>query len=240
MTTDQLPDYYQVLHVQPDAPTEVIKSSYRTLMQQLKMHPDLGGDHVSAALINEAYGVLSDPQKREAYDRDRVQAHGAAADHTATTPDAEQTGSRRRRAPAGGGHHQCPFCHEGHGRQVSANSLCTECGSPLLRMKNPRSNADWLRALDRMPREMPVRFWVAWPQEQPGLGTATDVSLTGMGFVTSEGLARDQFVKLDSELLQAIARVVHCRPANGGWQVGVEFFTLRLARTRGAFVSDQA
>jgi DnaJ-class molecular chaperone len=54
MTDTNRRNYYRILHVQPDAPTEVIKSSYRTLMQRLKMHPDLGGDHSEAALINEA------------------------------------------------------------------------------------------------------------------------------------------------------------------------------------------
>jgi DnaJ-class molecular chaperone len=62
-------NYYRVLHVQPDAPAAVIKSTYRTLMQKLKMHPDLGGDTWNAALVNEAYAVLHDPLKREQYDR---------------------------------------------------------------------------------------------------------------------------------------------------------------------------
>src|SRR5271167_2302044 len=61
-------NYYRILQVQPDAPAEVIRSSYRTLMQRLKMHPDLGGDHTRAALINEAYSTLADPGRRSAYD----------------------------------------------------------------------------------------------------------------------------------------------------------------------------
>ena len=48
-------NYYRVLHVQPDAPKEIIRSSYRTMMQKLRMHPDLGGDDWNASLINEAY-----------------------------------------------------------------------------------------------------------------------------------------------------------------------------------------
>jgi len=63
------PNYYRILHVQPDAPDAVIKSTHRTLMQRMKMHPDLGGDHAQAVLINEAFAVLSDPAKRAAYDR---------------------------------------------------------------------------------------------------------------------------------------------------------------------------
>ena len=62
-------NYYRILHVQPDAPGEIIKSSYRTLMHRLRHHPDLGGDHGSAAIINEAYRVISDPRKRAEYDR---------------------------------------------------------------------------------------------------------------------------------------------------------------------------
>ena len=58
-----------MLHVQPDAPKEIIQSSYRTLMQKLKAHPDLGGEEWNAAFINEAYEVLMDAKKREAYNK---------------------------------------------------------------------------------------------------------------------------------------------------------------------------
>jgi DnaJ-class molecular chaperone len=64
-------NYYRILHVQPDAPREVIRSSYRAMMQGLRMHPDLGGDDGNAALINEAYAVLTDPGQRAAYDSAR-------------------------------------------------------------------------------------------------------------------------------------------------------------------------
>ncbi len=62
-------NYYRILHVQPDAPTEVIQASYRTMMQKLRQHPDLGGEHWNASLINEAHDVLSDAERRRAYDR---------------------------------------------------------------------------------------------------------------------------------------------------------------------------
>ncbi|MGR8920584.1 MAG: J domain-containing protein [Gammaproteobacteria bacterium] len=61
-------NYYRVLYVQPDAPFEIIQASYRTLMQKLKAHPDLGGDEWNAQVINEAFGVLSDEASRRAYD----------------------------------------------------------------------------------------------------------------------------------------------------------------------------
>jgi DnaJ-class molecular chaperone len=36
-------NYYEILHVSRDAPAEIIRGSYRTLMQKLGHHPDLGG-----------------------------------------------------------------------------------------------------------------------------------------------------------------------------------------------------
>lgn len=62
-------NYYRILYVQPDAPSEVISASYRTLMQKLKQHPDLGGENWNASVINEAYRVLAHTEKRRAYDR---------------------------------------------------------------------------------------------------------------------------------------------------------------------------
>jgi DnaJ-class molecular chaperone len=33
---------YRLLHVQPEAPPEVIKAAWRALMSTLRAHPDLG------------------------------------------------------------------------------------------------------------------------------------------------------------------------------------------------------
>lgn len=63
-------NYYRILEVQPDADFETIRQNYRLLLHRLRMHPDHGGSHKDAALVNEAYQTLSDPAKREAYDRE--------------------------------------------------------------------------------------------------------------------------------------------------------------------------
>lgn len=60
-------DYYKVLGVGKNASTDEIKRSYRKLAQQ--HHPDKGGDPQKFKEINEAYQVLSDPQKRAQYDQ---------------------------------------------------------------------------------------------------------------------------------------------------------------------------
>lgn len=64
-------DFYRILQVQPDADPLIIKSAYRTLMNEMKMHPDMGGATRRAQEINEAYDVLSDSKKRRAYDAAR-------------------------------------------------------------------------------------------------------------------------------------------------------------------------
>ena len=62
-------NYYRILQVQPDAPQEIIRASYCTLMKEMKAHPDVGGEHSSAYLINEAYETLSDRGRRAEYDK---------------------------------------------------------------------------------------------------------------------------------------------------------------------------
>ena len=64
-------DYYKILGVSRDASAEDIKKAYRRLA--MKFHPDRNPDDPSAKSkfeeVGEAYAVLSDSQKRAAYDR---------------------------------------------------------------------------------------------------------------------------------------------------------------------------
>jgi hypothetical protein len=66
--SDPRRDYYRILQVDQAAHPEIIRAAYRTLLRVLGRHPDLGGNHDDATMLNEAYATLSDSDRRSAYD----------------------------------------------------------------------------------------------------------------------------------------------------------------------------
>jgi hypothetical protein len=83
--------YYRILRVPPGASQDQIKQAYRALAKAL--HPDLNrGQDTTAAFqaVNEAYGVLSDPSQRAAYDQTGSAEPG---------PQARPAGAGARPAP---------------------------------------------------------------------------------------------------------------------------------------------
>ena len=66
----QYKDYYKTLGVTKDVTAEALKKTFRKLAR--KYHPDVSKEADAEARmreINEAYAVLSDPEKRAAYDQ---------------------------------------------------------------------------------------------------------------------------------------------------------------------------
>ena len=146
MTT---PDYYQLLGVRPGATVEQIKAAYRR--QALRHHPDKNPGSEEAAerfkLCNEAYAVLSDPNRRSLYDeqhsqrgvqdiardiigdilgRRRVQrrdGNDVRFDLRITLREAAQGVRRQIRFPAGAA---CPRCGGG-GAAPGGTARCRNC-----------------------------------------------------------------------------------------------------------------
>jgi molecular chaperone DnaJ len=108
-------DFYQILGVKRDAKPEEIKKAYRRLAR--KYHPDVNpGDKAAEErfkFITEAHEVLSDPKKRQVYDR-----FGQYSDQLA---DAAARGA----SPGGGAGRGVPFDFAGFdwsGVNTSASS----------------------------------------------------------------------------------------------------------------------
>lgn len=93
-------DYYEVLGLKKGASDAEIKSAYRKMA--LKWHPDRNADKKAESEqkfkeINEAYQVLSDPQKKQTYDQ---------FGHSAFDPAGGMGGN-----PFAGGSRQGPFTY---------------------------------------------------------------------------------------------------------------------------------
>ena len=69
-------NYYRILEVTPDADAETVEKVYQRLVRRLEKDPS---NEAKARLrnVNEAYGVLADPQARAEYDRKRSGGTGA-------------------------------------------------------------------------------------------------------------------------------------------------------------------
>src|SRR5258708_5500911 len=93
-------DYYKTLGVDRKASDAEIKSAYRKLAR--KFHPDVNPNNKEAEAkfkqINEAYQVVSDPEKRKKYDE-----LGADWEHGVSQEEMMRRYAQQRSAAGGGG-----------------------------------------------------------------------------------------------------------------------------------------
>ena len=238
-------NYYRLLHVQPDAPQEVIKSSYRTIMHRLKQHPDVGGDHGKAALINEAYAVISDSRKRAEYDSTLLQTSASSTIEAQRRKVATPRKSSRSFAAKQHttGQPTCVFCGTAHqyGRNPQEDASCSVCASPLKHIEKLRLEESCRRMVHRVTKQIQIAFYTAWPQPKGYTGIVKDMSPRGMQFLTHNPPKTGQHIKVECETCTAVAHVKNCVKNSSmrktGWVVGVEFVTIFFSETRGSFVS---
>jgi DnaJ-class molecular chaperone len=89
-------NYYLILGITPEAGIRQIKSAYRDRAK--RFHPDnYGGDPRTFLDIQDAYSVLSDEERRRAYDRtlDRARRRSRVESGRPQGPRPEPLGSRR-------------------------------------------------------------------------------------------------------------------------------------------------
>ncbi len=79
---DGRPDFWSVLGLEPGADNESLKRAFR--LQARRWHPDLNGNDPVAEerfkLVNEAYAVLSDPRRRQAWEAGLEEGNGPAGE----------------------------------------------------------------------------------------------------------------------------------------------------------------
>lgn len=224
---DNRRNHYRVLHVQPEAPLAIIQASYRTLMGRLRVHPDLGGNTGEAAVINEAWAVLSDPERRALYDR-QLREHGSAA------PPRAPGSTRPER--------HCPLCGHGAPVQLRPDSRCGQCNAPLAALPEPGQREHELlgrRAAPRRDQSHVALLHVGWPS--PALPVRwRDLSLTGLSFYAPVAIATGRRVHLIDTALEAVAEVVSSRPQGRVFAVHARLVSTLLLQTTGVFVSARA
>ena len=241
-------NYYRILHIQPDAPPDIIKASYRTQMQKLKMHPDLGGDEWDASILNEAYQVLSNPQKRAAYDatfignRNGVKTAAQAGTreaHARTCSDTGQAADDGNPGDASG----CPFCGTpvpatpGYAEQL----FCDGCNGPLQIANTLRLADTAKRAFERMPHYSPLTVYLDADCEGRA-GKLRDLSPVGLQLQSPAPLRNGQVIHVSGEVVSAIGRVIFCNrdQRSQNFIAGIEFLTVCFHSRVGTFISADA
>ncbi len=262
-------NHYRVLHVQPEAPLEVIKASYRTLMMRMKLHPDLGGNHETAAAVNEAYAVLSDPQRRADYDRQlrlksrpelmRRDAGGSPATRPAGVAHPTPNGGTGPLSAAVANLYSrtvanplpsairisCEFCFSTNVMNRATGSLCTRCGAPLtpvrqVVMPNFGSLGHNRRQSVRRPRQADaVAYWGMPPQRHRVMWR--DLSAGGLSIWASKAATIGQRIQLMDPEIHTVAEVVASEARDREtWLIRARLLTLRTTGQAGLFCSAQA
>ncbi len=224
-------NYYRILKVQPDAPVEIIRASYRTLMRELKNHPDLGGSTSDASILNEAYETLSNPELRAAYDKRiraaRLERTASASKAASSPPDAAR----------------CPLCKKSLAPEAKTGRVCPNCKVPLPSHRQSDRDLEKRRTIARMKKNDPIIYSNSWP-EIPKNGTMIDLSPKGMRFLCSEKLDNGTVLKITTPKLKACGVVTNQQQKGGkadtAYAIGISFIAVIFEEARGAFLSVSA
>jgi hypothetical protein len=226
---------------------EIVHTSYRALMHGLRMHPDLGGDHEKAALINEAFATLSNPETRSAYDKALLNERGEEKPEPKPLPG-ESPSKLLNAAPAAPEKttwRSCAFCGKAYmvlGAD-SPDATCEYCQSPLYPATHLEALTTSRRRLERMPRQMRVICAEASRPDYIMEMTTVDVSVNGMRLSSSYRLLAGQRLRIQCSFCQAVGVVTYVAVESSDrpdrWHVGVQFLTLKVTQARGVFLSLQ-
>jgi curved DNA-binding protein CbpA len=221
-------NYYRILQVQPDAPIEIIRTSYHALMRDLKKHPDLGGDHWTATVINEAYETLSDSVKRAEYDR-ALFAHY-------TKSILPQRNSNKVSAMS----ILCPMCNKSLTHRLSNDKSCPHCSQFKAKKQAKAAYDSYHRSVKRIKKEGELLYHFERPQKGRE-AHMLDLSPKGIRFTCHDKLQRQSTINIGSPLFNAVARVVICEEntltEKTTYSVGAQFLSVTFKSQKGSFYS---
>lgn len=223
---------YRILYVQPESPQEIIAAAYRCLMTKLRRHPDLGGDHETAVLINHAYAVLSDPALRKAYDETRRKRQQSSA--TTRFSTGSDPASPRLRS--------CPFCGLPVPLKVGADTRCQRCDSPLAPIAYDfRATRELFgrRSAPRVDKSCGVILQTC-QAATPVAAVLHDLSLTGISVLTDAAVRAGDNIRIEAPGMESVAHVVKVQTRGGTTLVRACLLTALYNRNCGVFVSETA
>jgi tetratricopeptide (TPR) repeat protein len=224
-------DYYELLQVHPKASLAVIKKAYRTLMLEAGNHPDQGGSAEVSSRMSEAYAVLSNPERRAAYDAvyfllSEHKRHQGPSQPQAAKPSKPE-------APKG---NEAPSAHE-----PPSESLIVLC--PRCQIKNRVKSQDWLslahcsrcgQALKQLPHPVTSAFdalrYGSKGWHRPARSQALRVAVSLVLFIASgaalwsafsrpveDALETTEHLRKEGKLAQAahlLQKALHSEPSN--------------------------
>jgi len=222
-------NYYRILQVQPDAEIEIIRASYLTLMRELGNHPDLGGEHIEASLLNEAYEMLSHSAKRAQYDKQLLK-------HYTINPNAKAESEKKPLITVA-----CPYCRQSLARNSTDNdSNCSACCNPLESANETRTDKDCRRATKRIKKEQTIWYHARSPNRKQS-GKMIDFSPQGLRFKGQEYLKPQAVIHVSAAFFSAVAQVKSSQALvvddEGLFAIGVRFNSLNITGQKGSLLS---
>lgn len=136
----------------------------------------------------------------------------------------------------------CLLCGSGGPPQVTPESRCATCGSPLAM---PPSQTELTgehvgrRGAPRRDRHHLANLQLGWPS-LPRPVRWRDLSLTGLSVHTEFAVAVGQMVRVSDAGVDVLAEVVQCRPRGNLYTVHARLLRARFEQTSGVFVSTRA
>jgi curved DNA-binding protein CbpA len=249
-------NYYRILQVHPDAHPTVIRERYMALSIKAELPQDL---------LDEAYYVLNNLQKKVEYDRLlKVYKHALAVKKMQTGKDRGNKNIRMGNAClqnefnnyAGYLSHlpdlsirntdpiiyhplitrYCAFCKTPYSSDLE-NNHNTLClvCDSPLFYPDKEMLGKTTRSLDRMKRSGNIIFYVDWPSQKLP-GYLFDISPKGLRFKTEFGLDAGQIIKIEGNKFKAVAEVIHSQVEEKKNSVGVCFQTVLFKSEKGNFL----